>query len=143
MTTRLVPMTTYPWRSRVSRRTVLRALGTGATGVLLTGCGGSTRGPANVADVAPADFSARFAGFTPETEPNGDLANVVWPDYVVDAGPEIKRLYEFQVTHGELMRYMPCFCGCNLEAGHRSNRDCYIKEVSPAGVVVFDAMAPT
>lgn len=89
------------------------------------------------------DFSARFAQFEAAPEPNGDLAKVVWPKYVTDAGPEVKRLYEFQVTHGELMRYMPCFCGCGDFAGHRSNRDCYVRQVNSDGSVVFDDMAPT
>lgn len=92
---------------------------------------------------ATADFSARFAGYKAAPEPNGDLSKVVWPDYVLDAGAEVKRLYEFQVTHGELMRYMPCFCGCGQNAGHMSNRDCYVREVNPDGSVVFDSMAPT
>lgn len=89
------------------------------------------------------DFSARFAKYKAAPEPNGDLAKVVWPSYVTDAGPEVKRLYEFQITHGELMRYMPCFCGCGAFAGHRSNRDCYVRLVNHDGSVVFDDMAPT
>ena len=71
------------------------------------------------------------------------MSKVVWPDFVLRAGPDVKRLYEFQVTHGELMRYMPCFCGCGQGAGHRSNRDCYVRDVNSDGSVVFDSMAPT
>ena len=89
------------------------------------------------------DFSERFSGFEPAAEPNGDLSKVVWPAFVTDAGPEVKRLYEFQITHGELMRYMPCFCGCGQNAGHRSNRDCYVQAVNSDGSVVLDSMAPT
>jgi hypothetical protein len=88
-------------------------------------------------------FAARFAQYEAAPEPNGDLAKVVWPEYVTEAGPEVKRLYEFQITHGELMRYMPCFCGCGRTAGHRSNRDCYVRQVKAGGSVVFDSMAPT
>lgn len=75
-------------------------------------------------------------------ELDGDLAKVVWPDFVTDSGPEVQRLYEFQVTNGELMRYMPCFCGCGQDVGHRNNRDCYVKRVNADGSVVFDSMAP-
>jgi hypothetical protein len=88
-------------------------------------------------------LAARFAQYQAAPEPNGDLSKIVWPAYVTKAGPEVKRLYEFQVTHGELMRYMPCFCGCGDFAGHRSNRDCYVREVKEDGSVVFDSMAPT
>lgn len=68
---------------------------------------------------------------------------MVWPDFVLRAGAEIQRLYEFQVLNGELMRYMPCFCGCGQSAGHQNNRDCYVASVSAEGAVVFDPMAPT
>jgi hypothetical protein len=91
----------------------------------------------------PEDFSGRFARFPVADEPNGDLANVVWPDFVTDAGPEVKRLYEFQITHGEVTRYMPCFCGCGQTDGHRNNRDCYVQQVHADGSVVLDSMAPT
>jgi hypothetical protein len=40
-------------------------------------------------------FAARFSKYKPAPEPNGDLAKVVWPDYVLEAPPEVKQLYEF------------------------------------------------
>ena len=89
------------------------------------------------------DPAAAFSGFEPADEPNGDLSKVEWPSFVTDADPEVKELYEFQITHGELMRYMPCFCGCGNDAGHRSNRDCYVESVGADGTVVLDSMAPT
>lgn len=118
---------------------VLAAAGLGVWLVAHQG-GGS---PSTGSQAGQTDFSARFAGYKAAPEPNGNLKKVVWPDYVLNAAPEVKRLYEFQVTHGQLMRYMPCFCGCGQNAGHRSNRDCYIRQVNPDGSVVFDPMAPT
>ena len=112
---------------------------------LATGLVGRDTGPPSERRPPTAggpDFSARFAGFKAAPEPNGDLSKVEWPDYVRDAKPEIKRLYEFQITHGDLMRYMPCYCGCK-DDGHRSNRDCYVKAVKPDGSVILDSMAPT
>ena len=105
-----------------------------------SGCSGQDQ---KTATPGPNGFAARFASFKPAPEPNGDLAKVVWPDYVLEAGGDVKQLYEFQVTHGELMRYMPCYCGCGEFAGHRNNRDCYVQRVNPDGSVVFDSMAPT
>ncbi|MDQ3693745.1 MAG: PCYCGC domain-containing protein [Chloroflexota bacterium] len=129
-----------------TRRDLFGALGLGAAVLTLQGCGQSaldatSEGSGLVGDAA--GYSARFAAFEPADEPNGDLSRVVWPDFVLRAEPDVKRLYEFQVLNGGLMRYMPCFCGCKDEAGHRNNRDCYIKSVSADGSVVFDAMAPT
>ena len=96
-----------------------------------------------VAKTGGEDFSARFSGFQVADEPNGDLSNVVWPSFVTDGDPEVQRLYEFQITHGEVMRYMPCFCGCAQGDGHRNNRDCYVQSVGADGSVVLDSMAPT
>lgn len=115
----------------LTRRTALRMMATGAAALVLTACGGEQ-----------ADPAARFAQYQPAPEPDGDLSKVVWPDFVTQAGGDVKALYEFQVQNGELMRYMPCFCGCGGD-GHRNNRDCYVKAVSSDGSVVFDNMAPT
>ena len=132
-----------------SRRWVVRALGLTTAGAVLTACGGgndqeaASNSEADSGTETPTDFAARFAAFKPAEEPNGDLAQVVWPEFVTAAGPEIQRLYAFQVEHGHIMRYMPCFCGCHFEDGHRNNRDCYVEAVHPDGSVTFDPMAPT
>lgn len=123
-------------------------------GLFLTGCGGAQlvlpwqtsaqeQPGAGASDEALPDYSARFAQFTAADEPNGDLSRVVWPQWMAQLDPEIKQLYEFQILNGPLMRYMPCFCGCQQEDGHRNNRDCYVEAVNPDGSVVFDTMAPT
>jgi hypothetical protein len=88
-------------------------------------------------------FEQRFARYPVADEPNGDLSTVAWPLFVTGKDPEVKRLYEFQVTHGELMRYMPCFCGCGEHDGHMNNRDCYVQRVNADRSVVLDPMAPT
>ncbi len=131
-----------------SRRRFLGAFSVGAAGVALTACGGAQLGSLPRPETGSSgadlpDFANRFAEFEPADEPNGDLAKVVWPDWMAQFGPEVKRLYEFQILNGPLMRYMPCFCGCQWEDGHRSNRDCYVEAVNPDGSVVFDSMAPT
>ena len=127
----------------VSRRRFLElGLATVGAGALASACSTSSDRARTKAG-SPQDFSARFAQYQPADEPNGDLSKVVWPTFVIEAGPEVKRLYEFQVTHGEVMRYIPCFCGCGQNAGHRSNRDCYVKAVRADGSVVFESMAPT
>jgi hypothetical protein len=125
----------------MSRRRVAALIAAGAAGTLLTACGGVAGTPQR--EPAANDFAARFAGFAAADEPNGDLTKVVWPDFVLRAGGDVRVLYEFQVVNGDLMRYIPCFCGCNRSDGHRNNRDCYVESVNPDGSVVFDAMAPT
>src|SRR2546429_4521446 len=126
----------------LTRREFLAA-GVAAAVIGAASCSSGGSSKARGAGGTAEDFSARFARFPVADEPNGDLAKVVWPDFVTDAGPEVKRLYEFQITNGEVMRYMPCFCGCGQNAGHRNNRDCYVKQVNADGSVVLDSMAPT
>lgn len=110
--------------------------------VVAAGCSSGGDDDAAIPVESGQDFSARFDQYEVADEPDGDLSKVEWPDYVTNASPEVKSLYEFQVTHGELMRYMPCFCGCGNNVGHRSNRDCFIQDVRDDGSVEFDPMAP-
>jgi hypothetical protein len=123
-----------------------RFLVVGAVAVTTVGVGACSSRSPNGSSEPPGttpDYSERFAAFEAAVEPNGDPSKVVWPAFVTGEDPEVQRLYEFQITHGELMRYMPCFCGCGEDAGHRSNRDCYVKSVDADGTVVLDSMAPT
>jgi hypothetical protein len=126
----------------LTRRRFLAACGAVMATGYLTACGGSGSSTSTQSEVA-GDFEHLFAGYTATEEPNGDPAMVVWPEFVTDSPPEIRELYEFHVRHGEVMRYIPCFCGCNSGSGHHNNRDCYIQAVHPDGSVTFDSMAPT
>lgn len=122
--------------SRTAGRVVLAVIAIVALSAAASAC--SSRGDPPEA----ADFSDRFAMYEPAPEPDGDLSKVVWPAFVTQADPEVKALYEFNIQNGDLMRYMPCFCGCGND-GHRNNRDCYVRQVNPDGSVVLDSMAPT
>ena len=42
-------------------------------------------------------------------------------------------LYRFATTNGDVLRWMPCTCGC-AQIGHTSNRSCYIKSETHADV---------
>ena len=40
--------------------------------------------------------------------------------------PEVtKAVYEFAARHPEVLKYMPCFCGCE-RMGHKGNDDCFV-----------------
>ncbi len=134
------------WTPMLTRRHFIGlGLTSAAVSIVAGSCssGGGSGTPVSTSAGTDPDPAAAFSGFEPADEPNGDLSKVEWPSFVTDADPEVKELYEFQITHGELMRYMPCFCGCGNDAGHRSNRDCYVESVGADGTVVLDSMAPT
>lgn len=49
-------------------------------------------------------------------------------------------LYRWAAPREAALKYFPCTCGCEGE-GHRSNWNCYVKEVRDDGVIVWDPMA--
>ena len=73
---------------------------------------------------------------------NGDLLETVpkgaLPSFAIKGGPKVQEAYRFAAAHGEPLRYMPCFCGCE-RIGHRSNEDCYITERHSDGRITFNS----
>jgi len=61
---------------------------------------------------------------------------VVYPEYV--NGVELRNAYQFAVDRPDVLMYLPCYCGCALHEGHRSNLDCFIKGIDGAGALLFD-----
>ena len=39
--------------------------------------------------------------------------------------PVVQAAYEFAARHPEVLRYVPCFCGCERN-GHADNEDCFV-----------------
>lgn len=64
----------------------------------------------------------------------------VLPPDLREAPPEVREAYRFALANPGLLSAIPCYCGCGAQ-GHRSNLDCYIKEVGPDGTVVFESHA--
>jgi hypothetical protein len=61
-------------------------------------------------------------------------ARMSFPDFVTE---ELMDAYLFAAKRPDVLRYMPCYCGCGLNQGHKNNLDCYIKGVGPGGNIVF------
>jgi hypothetical protein len=53
------------------------------------------------------------------------------------APPKVREAYQFALANPELLKRIPCYCGCG-SMGHKSNLDCYVKEVKPDGKAVFE-----
>jgi hypothetical protein len=57
------------------------------------------------------------------------------PGYELPRPPDvIRKTYQFAADHPDVLRYMPCFCGCNM-SGHTSNADCFVKSRAKNGDV--------
>jgi len=60
------------------------------------------------------------------------------PTQIRNAPANVKEAYRFAVANPELMKEIPCFCGC-VAGGHKSNYACYVNEDgSPAGILQYD-----
>ncbi|MER3438076.1 MAG: hypothetical protein C4346_11105 [Chloroflexota bacterium] len=63
-----------------------------------------------------------------------------WPAVLNQASAEVQEAYRFAVAHPDVLRYIPCFCGCGAQ-GHTSNYDCYVREARADGSVLLDPMS--
>jgi len=71
------------------------------------------------------------------TNTTGSGATVM-PDYVMSAGEDVRMAYQFAMEHPDIMMWMPCYCGCGQHSGHKSAKNCFIKEGSTSTNVQFD-----
>jgi hypothetical protein len=49
---------------------------------------------------------------------------------------EVRAAYQFAALRPEVMKYVPCFCGCE-RSGHRDNEDCFIAARAADGSVTW------
>jgi hypothetical protein len=64
----------------------------------------------------------------------------ILPEGLRHAPDEIRESYRFAAANRDVLRYIPCYCGCGSE-GHTSNASCYIKDNSPTDRLEFDPMS--
>lgn len=63
----------------------------------------------------------------------------VLPDRLRKAPPNVREAYRFAIANRDVLRQIPCYCGCGAE--HPSNFECYVKEVRADGTYQFDYMS--
>jgi len=64
---------------------------------------------------------------------SGPLAHL--PDYVQKANLEVQAAYQFAIDNPEILKQIPCYCGCAKTLGHKHNLACYITAYKPDGSV--------
>jgi len=64
----------------------------------------------------------------------------ILPSDIRQAPSDVREAYRFAIANREILRYIPCYCGCGAE-GHTSNASCYVKDFSTPGNLVFDRMS--
>jgi hypothetical protein len=58
----------------------------------------------------------------------------------VSVNQETEEAYAFALYHPEVLRWMPCYCGC-AAMNHRSNLDCYLRPTVVGGGTTFEEHA--
>lgn len=119
-------------RARIGDRARIMTLV--AIGAVAT-IGGCSRAPAN--DAATASASASSPGVPERAGYGGELPPL--PDVQFASArpaPVTRAAYEFAARHPEVLRYMPCFCGCEKN-GHGNNEDCFVAKREADGRPVW------
>ena len=62
------------------------------------------------------------------------------PENIRSAPQVVRQSYQFATDHPELMKQIPCYCGC-ADLGHTSNYACYISGVDAKGKINYDEHA--
>ncbi len=113
------------------------ALGVAASAVLVLAASCSTSVESSAASAAPAANASAvpaaqvrpaqsFAVAPDMPLVPGNIATAVRPAEVVKAA------YLFAAQHPEVLKYVPCFCGCE-RGGHRGNDDCFVSARDASG----------
>jgi len=63
-----------------------------------------------------------------------------WPPEFLQLPAETQAMYRYAVANEATLKWFPCYCGC-VAGGHRSNFDCYVREVPADGRVRLDTMS--
>ena len=77
------------------------------------------------------------------SDDNQDLAMASMdqmPEEVQNAPVLVQQAYQFNVANPEVMKQIPCYCGCGA-MGHTSNYSCYVSGVDADGKLSYDTHA--
>jgi len=74
--------------------------------------------------------------------PNGDLLETtaavdVLPSFLQEQPEEMRLVYQAAAQTADVLKWIPCYCGCGQSAGHRSNLNCFIQDMHEDGSVTW------
>lgn len=98
--------------------------------LLLAGCGrqDAAGGPSREALQGLADDAKKI--------------HVSLPDFVAGRPAEVQDIYRLAYANQDVLRYIPCYCGC-VNEGHQSDLDCFLRGTNSDGSVLWDPMGHT
>ncbi|MEN1937419.1 PCYCGC motif-containing (lipo)protein [Paenibacillus sp. 102] len=54
---------------------------------------------------------------------------------------QVSQIYGMVGKNIELLEWIPCYCGCGENSGHKNNKDCFIREIKQNGEVTWGSHA--
>jgi hypothetical protein len=103
-------------------------LGLAGLGLITTVVVAAHQGAPRAAASTPPVKTAPMAKYSVPPLPNVGFAPVRSMDIV-------RATYDFAAQHPEVLKYVPCFCGCGSQ-GHKANESCFVARRDPKGNVL-------
>lgn len=64
---------------------------------------------------------------------SGDLQELTsideTPSFLNDKNENIRAVYKIALEYADVLKWIPCYCGCGESAGHRSSLNCFVADV--------------
>ena len=113
--------------------------------VLLSGCGSGEAGTktASTTQKTNVDSNHEQSGHHHNVSANGDIQERTQsqnelPAFLDGQTEEMRNIYLLSAQYADVLEFIPCYCGCGESAGHKSNLNCFIKEIDEDGAVTWD-----
>ncbi|SFI81419.1 MULTISPECIES: PCYCGC motif-containing (lipo)protein [unclassified Bacillus (in: firmicutes)] len=65
------------------------------------------------------------------------------PSFLSTKPEQIQKIYQMAGEDHELLEWIPCYCGCGESVRHKSNKNCFVREVKDNGEIIWDSHATT
>ncbi|RND01691.1 PCYCGC motif-containing (lipo)protein [Lysinibacillus halotolerans] len=113
--------------------------------LLLSACGNATKDEQHTEEhtAEHTDQHLENDSTTSHNHLSGDLQEVTdsvkqLPSFLNSQPEDIRLVYEVAGQATDILKWIPCYCGCGESAGHRNNLNCFIAEKRDDGSVVWD-----
>ncbi|MDQ0214431.1 hypothetical protein J2S13_000827 [Oikeobacillus pervagus] len=110
---------------------------------LLAGCNTSNESKSDEHHTENEEASSHESHGSHEDMASGDIQETTnsvdeIPSFLKDKDENMKAIYIAAAKHPEVLKYMPCYCGCGDSVGHKSNLNCFVHEIDQDKVVWDD-----
>lgn len=115
------------------------------TSLLFVGCSNTNNAEPKKSSKEEVSKTESHADHTSEPKDIREQTNdaSTLPSFLSAQEVQVQKIYQLAAQNVDLLKNIPCYCGCGESAGHTSNKDCFIYEVKENGNIVWDSHATT